>query len=115
MQGRAHASTRAEGLVFDLFVSNTHSSNHSEEYPLEQLAVSTLVVNARDDPAANYDDARAMSERIPGARLLTIERGGHLMLGSGDLVRAEIDRFLRQHASGPPARPIGPTTGALGE
>ena len=55
----------------------------------------TLVIHAVDDSLASYDNARALAERIPGARLLSIPTGGHLLLGDNELVRSEIAKFLR--------------------
>ena len=88
---------RAEGLLFDMYVTNTDPHERSATYRLEEIAVPTLVVNAVDDPAANYEDAQAMSARIPGARLVTVPEGGHLMLGQGDRVPDEIASFLHAH------------------
>lgn len=45
------------------------------------IDVPTLIVHARDDPGPPYGGAVELARKIPGARLLTIERGGHLMLG----------------------------------
>lgn len=89
---------RAQGLLFDMYVTNTDPHERSAEYRLEEITVPTLVVNAVDDPAANYEDAKAMSARIPGARLVTVPEGGHLMLGQGDRVPDEIHSFLRAHS-----------------
>jgi predicted alpha/beta hydrolase family esterase len=61
--------------------------------------VGKLVVSARDDPTAPYEHARSLAEQIPGARLLTLERGGHLNLGQGERVTPEIRRFLREHTA----------------
>jgi pimeloyl-ACP methyl ester carboxylesterase len=61
---------------------------------LEQLAVRTLVISARDDPLAPYRFAAQAVSRIPGARLVTIERGGHLFLGHDAEVRNEISAFV---------------------
>lgn len=89
---------RSQGLLFDIFVSNTDPHERSLEYRLEEITAPTLVVNARDDPAANYEDAIAMSRRIPRAKLLTVDEGGHMMLGSGNVVRGEINSFLNEQA-----------------
>jgi pimeloyl-ACP methyl ester carboxylesterase len=86
---------RAEGLLFDMYVTNTDPHVRNTAYSLEEITVPALVVNAVDDPTANYDDARAMSARIPGARLITVPEGGHLLLGQEDWVAEEIDRFLK--------------------
>lgn len=89
---------RSRGLVLDMFVTNNDPHERNSDYRLEEIMVPVLVINATGDPLANFEDAQAISQRIPQARLVTIEGGGHLMLDSGDLVRTEIDRFLRKNA-----------------
>jgi pimeloyl-ACP methyl ester carboxylesterase len=81
---------RREGAVFDGFVSNLAA----DRFPLEQLVVPALVISARDDPLAPYRFAAQAASRIPGARLVTIERGGHLLLGHDAEVRKEISAFV---------------------
>lgn len=87
---------RREGAVFDGFVSNLAA----DRFPLEQLAVPALVISARDDPLVPYRFAARAAPRIPGARLATIERGGHLFLGHDAEVRNEISAFVA--SAGPP-------------
>jgi pimeloyl-ACP methyl ester carboxylesterase len=87
---------RREGAVFDGFVSNLAA----DSLPLEQLAVPTLVISARDDPLAPYRFAAQAASRIPGARLVTIERGGHLFLGHDGEVRKEISAFVASAGQG---------------
>lgn len=82
---------RAEGAIFDAFSSNPEING----YPLEQMRVRTLVVHSKDDPLASYDAARAAAERIPGARLVALESGGHLGLGQTATVRDAVADFLR--------------------
>jgi TAP-like protein len=72
---------RREGAVFDGFVSNLAA----DRFPLEQLAVPTLVISARDDPLAPYRYAARAASRIPGARLVTIE--GVATCSSGTMPR----------------------------
>jgi hypothetical protein len=87
---------RREGQVFDGFVSNLAA----DRFPLEQLGVPTLVISARDDPLAPYRFAAAAAPRIPEARLMTIERGGHLFLGHHAVVRKEISAFIASAGPG---------------
>lgn len=89
---------RSQGLVFDMFVTNTDPHLNKEAYPLEQIEAPTLIINARDDPAANYQDAKRMSERIPNATFVSVESGGHLMLGNGNTVAESINSFLAEHS-----------------
>jgi pimeloyl-ACP methyl ester carboxylesterase len=79
-----------EGGVFDGFVSNLAA----DRFPLELLTVPTLVISARDDPLARYQFAAKAASRIPGARLVTIGRGGHLFIGHDAVVRKEISTFV---------------------
>lgn len=82
---------RREGAVFDGFVSNLAA----DRFPFEQLAVPTLVVHARDDHLAPYRFAADAASRIPRAKLVTIERGGHIFMGHGDEVREAIRAFAQ--------------------
>ena len=66
---------------------------------MQEIAVPTLIVNAVDDPLTLYKNAQAAAERIPNARLVTIEDGGHMMLGHEQRIRSEIESFLREYAS----------------
>jgi len=82
---------RSDGALFDMYVSNPDINTG---YPLEEITVPVLIII--DDPLALYDNARAMAERIPGARLVTLESGGHMLLGHEERIRAEIGEFLEQ-------------------
>jgi pimeloyl-ACP methyl ester carboxylesterase len=53
-----------------------------------------LIVHAADDLVASYDAAQHAAGRIPGARLLRVDRGGHLMLGPQEAVRPGLAAFL---------------------
>jgi pimeloyl-ACP methyl ester carboxylesterase len=68
---------RRDGAVFDGFVSNLAA----DRFPFEQLTVPTLIINARDDHLAPYRFAAEAASRIAGAKLVTIESGGHIFVG----------------------------------
>jgi pimeloyl-ACP methyl ester carboxylesterase len=86
---------RAEGALFDMYVSNPAIN---DGYPLSEISVPTLVIHAVDDPLANYENARAMAAQIPDATMITIENGGHPLLGHEDEIRSAINEFLGQSA-----------------
>ena len=92
---------RADGVIFDFFVSNPDVN----AYDLEAITVPALIVHAADDPLASYEGARRAAERIPGARLVSVDRGGHLMLGQQDAVEPELAAFLAGRAQPAGARP----------
>jgi pimeloyl-ACP methyl ester carboxylesterase len=77
------------GAVFDTLVSEPASN----AFPLENLTVPTLLVHAPDDPLAGYAYAEQAATRIPHGRLATINRGGHLFLGSVASVHAATRSF----------------------
>lgn len=81
---------RADGAIFDAFSSNPEIN----DYPLEQVSVPTLIVHTKDDPLASYQAAEAAAGRIPRARLVGLDSGGHLGLGQTERVRDAIAAFL---------------------
>lgn len=83
---------RAAGGAFDAFVSNPAVN----ECPIEEIAVPTLLVHAQDDPLTSYEAAVRAAERIPGARLVTLPSGGHLLLGQDAELSAAVSTFLAE-------------------
>jgi pimeloyl-ACP methyl ester carboxylesterase len=79
-----------EGYHFDLFVSNGDVTNYS----LEDISVPTLIAHTKDDQLASHDASQRAAERIPGARFVSLESGGHLMLGQQKKGRDELARFF---------------------
>jgi pimeloyl-ACP methyl ester carboxylesterase len=70
-----------------------------EPWPLEQIALPTLVVSAEDDLFNTLPAARWTAEHIQGAELLILPSGGHLLCGRSEEVRGRIVDFLRRHAA----------------
>lgn len=89
------AAPRREGFLFDVFIS-TPAINSG--YPFGDVSVPTLVVTATDDPLAPADNARRLAAAIPGAHLLEVERGGHLLLGQAERVGNQVQQFIRAHS-----------------
>jgi pimeloyl-ACP methyl ester carboxylesterase len=77
-------------VLYDNYISTPDVQG----YPQEQLSVPTLIVNARDDGLSAFENAASAAERIPGAELLAIDQGGHMLLGSEGLIVREVARFL---------------------
>jgi pimeloyl-ACP methyl ester carboxylesterase len=61
----------------------------------EDIAVPTLLIHAADDRLAPYEHVPPAAARIPGARLVTIDSGGHLFLRHAHEVRAASTAFIR--------------------
>lgn len=64
-------------------------------YNLEAIRAPTLVVHTRDDSLNPFAIAEEIARRIPGARLVAFDEGGHLLLGHHRELRGEIDEFLK--------------------
>jgi pimeloyl-ACP methyl ester carboxylesterase len=82
----------AEGFIFDAFVSNA-DVNH---YNLEAIRVPTLIAHTKDDQLASHEASKRAAERIPGARFLSLESGGHIMLGQTKIVGDELADFFAE-------------------
>jgi pimeloyl-ACP methyl ester carboxylesterase len=64
-------------------------------YRVEAISVPTLVVHAKDDQINPFSFGEYTAEHIPGAQILSMETGGHLLLGHHADVRAKVKNFLR--------------------
>ena len=83
---------RVTGEVFDAFVSNPEIN----QVELADVPVPTMVLHARDDAGPPYPAAVVMARQIPCARVVTVNQGGHLMLGRHPAARREVDRFFEE-------------------
>jgi pimeloyl-ACP methyl ester carboxylesterase len=83
-----------EGYNFDLFVSNADVTN----YNLEAINVPTLLAHTKDDQLASYEASQRAAERIPGARFVSLESGGHLMLGQQKKSGNELADFFAERS-----------------
>jgi 2-hydroxy-6-oxonona-2,4-dienedioate hydrolase len=88
-------SRRAAGLLDD-----TRLGKRLGPYALESIRAPTLVVSARDDGFGTYAAAQYTAGRIPGAKFVGFDVGGHLLVGHDAAVRAEIVELLTR-AVGP--------------
>jgi 2-hydroxy-6-oxonona-2,4-dienedioate hydrolase len=61
---------------------------------LETVRAPTLVVSARDDGFGTYAGAEYSAGRIPGARFVGYDSGGHLLVGREAAVQVEIVKLL---------------------
>jgi pimeloyl-ACP methyl ester carboxylesterase len=69
-----------------------------EAPPLEQVAVPALVIHTVDDRLVPVSTAVTAARRIPGARLVLLPSGGHLLLGQHPRARFEVMDFLEIHS-----------------
>jgi pimeloyl-ACP methyl ester carboxylesterase len=81
-----------KGVDFDAFVSNADVN----DYTLEAITVPTLIIHTKDDQMASHEASQRAAERIPGARFVSLESGGHLMLGQTKNIRDALADFFAE-------------------
>ena len=83
-------SRRWNGVLLD------QSHQMLPNVPLEQINAPGLVVHSRDDSLVDWSNGRHAAANITGAEFMTLERGGHLLLGHNDAIRARVVAFLKK-------------------
>jgi pimeloyl-ACP methyl ester carboxylesterase len=90
-------TSRVAGVLFDAFVSNAAVN----DCKLEGITVPTLVVHTRDDSLASHDASKRAADRISGARFVSLESGGHLMLGQSKVIQDQLSAFFDDRSPEP--------------
>jgi pimeloyl-ACP methyl ester carboxylesterase len=84
-------SPRSAGVAFD----------NKAAMPNQRIAAiraPTLVVHAKDDMLQLYRNAEFAASTIPGARLVTFDKGGHLVIAVQQLaLQAEVQQFIQSN------------------
>lgn len=63
-------------------------------YNLGAILSPVLIVHARDDRLNPFEVSNVLAKEIPNAQLLTLETGGHLLLGHHSELRREINELV---------------------
>ncbi len=61
---------------------------------MEKIIAPTLIVSARDDGFNTLPAAEFAASKIPGAKLIIYDNGGHLLVGQEDAARTSVLSFL---------------------
>lgn len=88
---------RKTGAVIDASKTNPDMERNFDEYNIESLQMSTLILHAKDDKLANYEGVQKAHSRFPNCRLVTFEKGGHLMAGHGEKIKEEVEDFINRN------------------
>jgi pimeloyl-ACP methyl ester carboxylesterase len=94
--GTLPVSARADGMLFDTYVSNPDI----QSYPLGRVETPSLVISAIDDPMALHTNARALADQLASAQLMAVPDGGHLLLGHTAAVKSAVSAFLHGTIAG---------------
>jgi pimeloyl-ACP methyl ester carboxylesterase len=86
-------SLRSDGVAFD----------NKAKMPNERIAAiraPTLIFHATDDTLQLYHNAEFAASTIPGARLVSFQRGGHLLMSvEQSTIRTVMQKHILDHIS----------------
>ena len=88
-------SLRNDGIYHD---RGTLTALPEEVFRLEQITEPTLVVHAVDDGLQPYSHGENTATKVPDAKFLSYEEGGHLLLLQLDDVREKVAAFIYRSA-----------------
>ena len=78
--------------------TNPDMARNFEDYPIEDLQIPTLILHAKDDKLASYNDTERAVSRFPNCTFVSFESGGHLMAGHGEEIKKAVSYFVsKQH------------------
>ena len=86
---------RLKGILADENITNIDMDVNYDDYPVEKITSPILVVHAKDDPMAKYEETKKFIARTHPKTAL-FENGGHLITGHGDAVSVKIKEFIGQ-------------------
>jgi 2-hydroxy-6-oxonona-2,4-dienedioate hydrolase len=84
------ASARHVGLAHDIRTTTPVAP----DLPIEQLRMPVMLIGTADDPYKTGDVVRYSAGRLPTAKALILESGGHMLIGQQDRIRQEVQEFL---------------------
>jgi pimeloyl-ACP methyl ester carboxylesterase len=85
---------RKNGIRIDTEVTNLDMDLNFEAYPVENISVPILMINAKDDPMVKFENT-ANFIRHTNPQMVFFETGGHLIEGHGDEITKAITDFIK--------------------
>ena len=85
---------RREGIITDTEITNIDMMLNYNDYPLEKIISPVLVLHAKDDPMASYENIKKLIDRISDVDAVIYETGGHLLEGHN--ASLEIIQFIEK-------------------
>lgn len=90
--GMLPVGERKAGVILDASVTNLDMARYFDFYRIEDLQMPTLILHAKDDKMASFEEVVKALDRFPNCTLVSFETGGHLMTGH----EAEVQRMVMQ-------------------
>ncbi|MCP4541053.1 MAG: alpha/beta hydrolase [Chloroflexi bacterium] len=93
LQATLPVSMRADGMFNDM-IPRAPQDRRS----LERIVAPTLVVHTIDDTLVPFQQGQFTAQSIPGAQLVALQDGGHLLMGRHAEIKAAVETFLNQYS-----------------
>ena len=87
---------RSTGVKIDASITNPDMARNYDEYTIETLQIPTLILHAKDDKMASYENVVKVVHRFPNCTFNSFEQGGHLMKGNEAEIRKALDDFINK-------------------
>jgi pimeloyl-ACP methyl ester carboxylesterase len=71
---------RRNGIIYDTEINNMDMAVNFIDYPVENINIPILVIQAKDDPMVKYENTEYFLKRV-NAELMIYPDGGHLIIG----------------------------------
>lgn len=85
---------RKQGVIIDSSITNLDMSKRFDDYQIEQIQVSTLILHAKDDKTANFQKMADVVHRFPNCTFMPFEAGGHMLVGFEKEYERAIKEFI---------------------
>lgn len=85
---------RKDGVILDSSITNLDMARNFEDYPIEDIHVSTLIIHAKDDKLASYANTEKAISRFSNCTFIPFENGGHLLTGHGEEIKKAVSEFM---------------------
>ena len=90
---------RKSGIINDGEITNLDMTINYDGYQVEKLTVPVLLVHAKDDPFAKYDDVKNFISKV-NPQTAIFETGGHVISGHENDVSEVIKNFIEEISKG---------------
>ncbi len=86
---------RKDGVILDASITNPDMARDFDNYQIESLQVPSLILHAKDDKLASYEDTQNVLSRFPNCTFISFETGGHLMAGHSQEIENAVSEFIK--------------------
>lgn len=95
INGIIPCADRKKGVEIDMAITNLDMIRNYDGYKVEELKMSTLIFQAKDDRLVRYSESKKSVERFANCKFIPFDKGGHLMVGDGENIESTVLSFIK--------------------